>query len=263
MKRVVILALLVVFGAVVGALAHTETWTNISTYGYTTLTETITTDFTKIFESVEFVPGPGAPSFELNKYTSVFDGIGYNAPGPGPTPPWLSDTYGTYLYEEKHVDATGGTTTFAECAVGGGFTGAAGYIGEVITNTDRISIDKYVWNFGEWHLAEYKYVSGSGATYIHKQVATWGLLNASGPHPTDALAYVYFSGVSGEEEEQYYTAGGVLLSNLPDYDTALDRCEGDWGRDNADFFEFRVGTDEPFEYSEDAGINPFWPYIEP
>jgi len=257
MKKMAIVGLVVVFGAVAGALAHTETWTNVSTQGYTTFVETITTDFTKILESVTFEPGTGAPSFELHKYTSVFDGDPYTGedsePGPGP--------YGTYLYEHKTVDASDGTTTFAECAVGGGFTGAAGYIGEFIENTGTISIEKTVYNIGEWHLLEHKEVSGSGVTSIYKELATWG---KTPNHWTNALADVYFWGTSSDYEDHYYTTGegGALVDTLPSYEVALEWCQDVPGID-VDLFESIFVTDEPFDYSEDAAINPFWPYILP
>ena len=256
MKKIAIVGLLVVFGMVSGALAGTETSVDISTQGYTEFVEKIITDFTTIFEFVTFEPGNGAPSFELHKRTSVFDGDPYTGedsePGPGP--------YGTYLYEYKTVDASDGTTTFAECAVGGGFEGAAGYIGEFIRNTDTISINKTVYNFGEWHLWEHKEVSGSGETTIYKELATWG---KTPNHWTDAEAYVYFEDTSGYGYgwEDYYTEGGALVGTLPSYEVALGWCRNPEIDPDIPFdrFESAFVTDEPFEYFEDAAINPGWP----
>jgi len=258
MKRVAILGLLVVFGAVAGALAATDMWTYISTVGYTELQETSVTDSILIFESVIFRAEPDQPSFELEKHISV--------PGPEVTVPDRGFTGSHYLisvwHEYKHVVASGGTTEFFECAVAGSTQGAAGYIGEYIRNTDDINITKEVWTVGDWHLAESKTVYGSGHTEIRKHLATWGKTGKPIDHLTDAAADVYFSGAS--TGEHYYTDGGVLFDELPSFEEALMWCgdgmeDPESAREMFDFFGNRVLTDEPFLYTEKAAINPFWP----
>lgn len=254
MKKLLVIGLAasLVLAFAAGALAFTTINVVVDTQGDTWLNQTIRTDFVLDVERVTYTPFNGDGQFNLfSTMTSVPTG-GWATPGG--------------LTAHKVIDATGGITGFLEGAVGGGYTGANGFISEYIHNEGEIHIVKDLMNLGEWGLIEQKSITGSGLTIIEKDIGTWGLDNGT-LHPTDAMAYITFDSDPSVINyiDDYFNdgVGGFYDTSLPSHETALDWCFDGSMNDQIEYFESTIVTDEPFTYFEYVAIDPYWPDIEP
>ena len=246
------LAVLMVLGLFAVTYGDTTMDLWVNTQGYTLLTQMIRTDFVLDAEMVEFTPfGAGPSDFNL---TSTMTSV--------PTGGWATPGGLTGL---KLIDAYGGSTTFQECAVSGGYSGANGFISEYIYNEGEIHIQKEIENMGEWNLFERKWIQGNGYTVIEKDLGTWGL-DIGSLHPTDALAHIEFSSVPSVPGDvvDYFNSGvgGFYVTSLPSYDTALGWCQDGSMNEQIEYFRSTIVTNEPFFYYENVGVDPFWPGIE-
>jgi hypothetical protein len=257
MKKLVITGLALLMVLALFAVAYADSMMKVwaDTQGYTLLTQMVRTDFVLDSETAEFIPfGTATGEFNLySKMTSV------------PTEGWPTPGGLTGL---KQIDAYGGSTMFAECAVSGGYTGANGFISEWIYNEGEIHITKELENMGEWNLLERKWIEGSGFTIIEKDLGTWGL--SRGPndwHPTDAQALITFESdpsVIGDVVTYFNTGeGGFYVPALPSYEEALGWCQDRTMTDQIEYFNSQITTNEEFLYFESVGVDPYWPAIEP
>lgn len=254
MKKLLVIGLAVslVLAFAAGALAVTTIDVVVDTQGYTWVDQMIRTDFVLDFERVTYEPFDGAGEFDFESHMTSVPTAGWPVPGG--------------LTGLKFIDAYGGTTEFVEGAVSGGYSGANGFISEYIYNEGEIHIVKELDNLGEWNLWERKWIYGSGFTIIEKDIGTWGL-NGGESHPTDAQANIFFSSdPSVINYTDFYMndgVGGYFVPSLPSYETALDWCLERTMNDQIEYFNSTIVTDEPFDYFEEVGVDPYWPDIEP
>jgi len=258
MKKLMVSGITVVMLLALFTVAYgvSDLYVHIDTQGNTYHEKVIETDFVLDREVLTWKPLCPDGTLDFDSHMNSVATAGW------PTPGGLTGT--------KTLLSYNGETDFGEMAAGGGYRGANGFISEWIYNEGDIYIEKNIENKGEWNLEESKLILGEGFTIIEKDIGTWGLDTGSGPeplHPTDAeVSLTFSSDPSVLYDSDYYFndgVGGFYVNSLPSRPMALD-----WGytgamNDDIEYARFTYITDEPFIFTEFAGIDPYWPDIEP
>lgn len=278
------LAVLMVFGLATVALAGSDWKVEFNAAGFTTLSEVVKSGH--LWQTEELV-NYGSVSFEKYVYTEIAT---------------FDPTYGRYgmkVTEFKDVYASG-ATYFQESDVIGGLNWqrtssgggwviptptdiGTGYIKETVVNDGEFELHKDKYSAGDYHLDEYKEISGSGRTSIDKVVSWWTNSPVEFQEPkdlTDVQIEIEFDSDPTYFYDELYSVDSGAYPMHVSMDISKEREEAAYapmpsfddpfpvgkeviyyGSENA--YGSFIDTDEDFNYTEWVVINPLWTNVVP